>query len=82
MTWEREGEESLDWFVGTEVYEAMLREHIEAEKQLEQDRLSAVSYRVQKMELEDRIQNSVDESWDIISTGSVEFADWEEVIVE
>jgi hypothetical protein len=82
MMWEREGEESLDWFIGPKEYEAMLREHIEAEKQLERDRLAAVSYRVQNMEAEDRTQNSIDESWDIVSTGSVEFADWEEVILE
>lgn len=82
-TWERMGlEESLEWAMGKEVYESMLREHIEAEQQIERDKLASVSVGLEQIALQNREKDTVDEGWDVVSTGSVEFADWEEVIVE
>ena len=63
----------------------MLREHIEAEKQLERKVAAELEMQVKEIELVERegpVTEDVDESWDLISTGSVDSEDWEKVIVE
>ena len=78
-------ERSLEEIMGEEAYKAMLREHIEAEKQLERKVAAELEMQVKEIELverEERVTEDVDESWDLISTGSVDSEDWEKVIVE
>jgi hypothetical protein len=79
-------ERSLEEVMGEEAYKAMLDEHIEAEKQLERKlavELEMQLKEVERAEREKRVNEDVgDESWDLISTGSVEFDDWEKVVVE
>ena len=79
-------ERSLEEVMGEEAYKAMLREHIEAEKQLERKVAAELEMQVKEMERVEREKrvcvDIVDESWDLVSTGSVEFDDWEKVIVE
>lgn len=91
------GEEWGDWSaeeVGMvmgmrrEEYERMVREHVEAERQLERVREMREG---EKREEERRVEGEVvveeegDRDWDVVSTGSVDsirLEDWEEVIVE
>ena len=79
-------ERSLEEVMGEEAYKAMLHEHVEAEKQLERKVAAELEKQVEEMERvgrETRIREDVvDDSWDLISTGSVEFADWEKVMIE
>ena len=79
-------EKSLEEVMGEEAYRAMLHEHIEAEKQLERKLAAELEMQlkeVERAEREKRMHEDFgDESWDLISTGSVEFDDWEKVIVE
>ena len=80
------GQKSLEEVMGEEAYKAMLNEHIEAEKQLERKVATELEKQVEEIERvwrENRVhEDVVDESWDLISTGSVEFADWEKVMIE
>ena len=73
---------SLALIIGKEAYEAMLREHIEAEKQLEKTIIS-ISIPLQA---EQRVENTedeiIDETWEVVSTGSADLDEWEEIIVE
>jgi hypothetical protein len=75
--------ESLEGQFGTEVYEAMLREHIEAEKQLEK-RTSPIVVVLDTEHLEwDCHENDIlDDMWDVVSFGSIELDDWEKVVLE
>ena len=80
------GQKSLEEVMGEEAYKAMLNEHIEAEKQLERKVATELEKQVEEIERvwrENRVhEDVVDESGDLISTGSVEFADWEKVMIE
>ena len=66
-------------------FERMVKEHIEAERQLERDKEKREMEREQLMELA-RVGDVVgDRDWDVVSTGSVDsirMEEWEEVIVE
>jgi hypothetical protein len=79
-------EKSLEEVMGKDAYKIMLCEHIEAEKQLERKVAAELEMQVKEMERVERErrvhEDVVDESWDLISTSSMEFDDWEEVIVE
>jgi len=59
----------------------MVREHVEAERQLERDR----ERRGEEREEEMVVVDEGDRDWDVVSTGSVDsirLEDWKKVIVE
>jgi hypothetical protein len=75
--------------MGREEYERMIREHIEAEKQLERERGDVVGEGRREegivMEMVGVEEGREERDWDVVSTGSVDsirLEDWEEVIVE
>jgi hypothetical protein len=78
--------------MGREEYERMVREHVEAEKQLERERETAGRGEERGVPGEKGIPEMVgveeeqgERDWDVVSTGSVDsirLEDWEEVIVE
>ena len=81
--------------MGREEYERMVREHVEAERQLERERETVGSGEEGMVSGEDSegvIAEMVgvekeqgERDWDVVSTGSVDsirLEDWEEVIVE
>ena len=79
----KDGDElSLAQILGEDVYAAMLREHIEAEKQLKE--VSAGIPQIKSKGDSVREINVIDDGWDLISTAATEFTvdDWEEVVRE
>jgi len=60
----------------------MLREHIEAEKQLEKT-ITSISIPLQAEQgVENTEDEIIDETWEVVSTGSAALDEWEEIIVE
>jgi hypothetical protein len=77
--------------MGKEAYEAMVREHLEVEKQLgrTETAVSTSLHAEQSWNAEQLLQveqmsekNEIEDSWDVVSTGSVDLDEWEEVMME
>jgi len=72
--------------MGREEYERMVREHVEAEKQLERQKDELMKVEEERRGQMVRAEGEREErDWDVVSTGSVDsirLEDWEEVIVE
>ena len=71
--------------IGKSEFERMVKEHVEAEKQLERDKEKRESAGERRMEITTGEEESADRDWDVVSTGSVDsirLEDWEEIIVE
>ena len=78
--------------MGREEYERMVKEHVEAERQLKREREMVGSGEEGRVSGEEGIAEMVgveeergERDWDVVSTGSVDsirLEDWEEVIVE
>lgn len=74
---------SLILAIGEEAYQSLLREHLEAEKQLKERTLSATvsSQGAPNNELVSE-DPGAEETWDLVSEISLQFDGWEEVVLE
>jgi hypothetical protein len=76
---------SLILAIGEEAYQSLLREHLEAEKQLKQQKTPPASALAQEMQGNGLVgdeDTGNEEAWDIVSEYSCHFDGWEEVILE
>jgi hypothetical protein len=76
---------SLILAIGEEAYQSLLQEHLEAEKQLKQQKTPSTSSLAQEIQGNGLVggeDTGNEEAWDVVSETNFHFDGWEEVVLE